>query len=268
MATLVLLLIAVALAAGLLVGSRLGPPDPPLPPLPPALSIDGQGAPQVGTTYTSGVFGQPMTFQVTPRSPGDLSTADVCPAPSTSPRSMVFAHPRGCVEELRIIRPWAVACGAAEEHPDANALAAAILAIQATSGSTDLGDLSTSTAVPPGMFAGAYHGRVVEMLGYAPLFAGNVNDRDHCRLLPEPGSDDPAIEIRRDMSALFVLIDVDGELVVIRASSAGYDAGSGSEALSRGYAGADEKELRHVLGLITDIQFGRRPENPGSPAPP
>ena len=69
-ATLVLLLVALALAAGLFVGGRLHPPHPPLPPLPPALSIDDQAAPQVGTTYTSRMFGQPMTFQVIPRTPG------------------------------------------------------------------------------------------------------------------------------------------------------------------------------------------------------
>ncbi len=69
------------------------------------------------------------------------------------------------------------------------------------------------------------------------------------------------------MSALFVLVDLDGELVVIRASSAGYDAPSGSEALSRGYALGDETELRHVLGLITGIQFGQRPDLRGSLPP-
>ena len=223
---------------------------------------------RVGTTYTSRVFGQPMTFQLTPRNPGDLATSDVCPVPATSPRSIVFAHPKGCVEELRIIRPWAVDCRSAGEHPDAAALAAAILEILPTSDAADLGDLQASIAVPRAMFAETYHGRVIEMIGDPAQLARRVDDPDHCRLLPEPGSDDPVIEIRRDLSAYFVLIDVDGELVVFRASMAGYDAATGSEALSRGYALGDPTELRHILTLITDVQFGQRPDTPGSSLPP
>ena len=160
----------------------------------------------------------------------------------------MLAHPKGCVDDLRFIRPWAVDCGSAGEHPDADALATAILAIPATSGSTDLGDLQSAGAVPPGMFADQYHGRVVEMLGYNPLFQAGAVNRDDCRLLPEPGSDDPVIEIRRDLSALFVLLDVNGELIVIRASVAGYDGPSGAEAQSRGYGQGGSAELRHLLG--------------------
>ena len=52
-----------------------------------------------------------------------------------------------------------------------------------------------------------------------PTVHSGMADPDHCALLPEPGTDDPIIEIRHDIGALFVLLDVDGELVVIRASS-------------------------------------------------
>ena len=110
--------------------------------------------------------------------------------------------------------------------------------------------------MPQGMFADRYRGRVVEMLGYGPLFAAVVEDRDHCRLLPEPGSDDPVIEIRRDMSALFVLVDVDDELIVIRAGVAGHDTVSGAEAQSRGYGQGETANLRHLLGLVQAIRFG------------
>ena len=40
------------------------------------------------------------------------------------------------------------------------------------------------------------------------------------------------------MSAFFVLVDVDDELVVIRAGVAGHDRASGAEAQSRGYGRA------------------------------
>ena len=80
MAALVVLLVALALAAGVLVGSRLLHVTP-LPPLPPALSIDGQAAPRAGTTYTSRAFGQPMTFQLAPRTPERSGNGRCLPRP-------------------------------------------------------------------------------------------------------------------------------------------------------------------------------------------
>ena len=262
----VVLLLGLVLATGVVVGGRLlADPADPLPspsPLPtPAImvsdtiAIEDRATLGPGTVFTSRLFEPRVTFQASARTAG-AAEGDICPTVPTSTRSIVFSHPKGCVGDLRITRPWAVACGSAGDHPDADALATAILAIPATSGSTDLGDLQTSSAIPPGMFADEYQGRVVEMRGYAPLFAGDVTDRDHCLLRPDPGSRDPVIEIRRDMSALFVLIDLDGELIVIRASTAGHDRASGIEAQSRGYAAADPSELQHLLGLVHDIRFG------------
>ena len=46
---------------------------------------------------------------------------------STSQRMLVLRYLYGCVSELRIIRPYAVECGTADEHPDASGLASAIL---------------------------------------------------------------------------------------------------------------------------------------------
>ena len=260
-----LVLLAVLLAAGALVAGRRQQSDVQEPTPSPssqaptvfgdARALEDHVSLAPGPLYTSSRFRPTITFQTTARTLG-LPEGDICLPVASSSRSLVFAHPKGCVEDLRVIRPWAVDCASAGEHPDADTLANAILAIPATSGSTDLGDLQTGNAVRPGMFAETYHGRVIEMLGYAPLFAGDLDDRDHCRLLPEPGSDDPVIEIRRDLSASFVLIDFNGELIVIRASTAGHDAPSGLDALSRGYANGDETQLRHLFGLITDIQFG------------
>jgi hypothetical protein len=262
---LAVLIVALTLAAGFLVG---GPPqrlDQVLPssapagespsPAAPARVLEDTGTLVLDTRYTSRLFEPAVTFKASPRTAGGAE-ADICPSVITSSRSIVFAHPKGCVEDLRIIRPWAVACGTAGDHPDADALAAAILALPATTSSTDLGALDKADPVPPAMFAAPFHGRVVQMLGYGPQFAADVDDRDHCRLLPDPGTDDPVIEIRRDMSALFVLVDVDGELIVIRASVAGHDAASGAEAQARGYGQGGADQLRHLLGLVTDIRFG------------
>ena len=265
-AGLAVLLVALALAAGLVVGGRLladtdEPTPAPSETSSAPTSVEEPPAIENGISLSPGLLGksrmfQPtLTFRASPRTTGGPEV-DFCPSVESSSRSLVLAHPKGCVEDLRFIRPWAVDCGSAGEHPDANALATAILAIPATSGSTDLGDLPSAGAVPPGMFADQYQGRVVEMLGYNPLFQADVVNRDHCRLLPEPGSDDPVIEIRRDMSALFVLIDLNGELIVIRASVAGHDAASGRDAQSRGYGQGGSEELRHLLGLVYDIRFG------------
>ena len=89
-----------------------------------------------------------------------------------------------------------------------------------------------------------------------PTVHSDVSDPDHCTLLPEPGTDDPVVEIRHDIGALFVLLDVDGELVVIRASADGHDSGSHQGAVARGYATADDEALIHLLGLVRDIRFG------------
>ena len=265
---LAMLLVVLALAAGLLVGARprlAEPVQPPPsssptslapPPIAESVAIEDLSNLAAGTLYTSRLFEPSITFGVSPRTEGQPG-GDICIPVDTSSRSIVLAHPKSCVGDLRLIRPWAVACGTAGDHPDADALAAAILAIPATTSSKDLGDLQAANAVPPGMFAERYHGRVVEMLGYGPLFATDVDDRDHCRLLPEPGTNDPVIEIRRDMSALFVLVDVNDELVVIRASEAGHDRASGAEAQSRGYGQGGADQLRHLLGLVNGIRFGR-----------
>ena len=220
----------------------------------PATVIEERSGFIADVAYTSKRFESSVTFRTSARTAGGAE-GDICAPATTSPRSIVLAHPKGCVEDLRFIRPWAVDCGAAGDHPDADTLAAAILTIPATASMTDFGDLQAAGAVPAGMFADRYHGRVIEMVG-GGLFRADLPDRDHCRLLPEPGSDDPVIEIRRDMSALFVLVDVNDELVVIRASGAGHDTASGAEARSRGYArGQTEDSNRHLLGLVNGIRF-------------
>lgn len=218
-------------------------------------TVFGEGTAFIAdVAYTSNRFEPSVTFRASARTAGEAE-GDVCPVADISSRTIVLAHPKACIADLRFIRPWAVDCGAAGDHPDADTLAAAILAIPAPTSMFDLGDLQTAGAVPAGMFPDRYQGRVIEVLRNSQLFRADLPDRDHCRLLPEPGSNDPVIEIRRDMSAILVLLDVKGELVVIRASVAGHDAASGAEAQSRGYAEGGADQLRHLLGLVNGIRF-------------
>jgi len=220
----------------------------------PAKDYETSSSLLAGERVTSGRFLPKVTFTVTPRQAG-AAAGDICPLGYTSPRMIVLAHPHSCVEDLRFIRPWAVDCGAAGEHPDADALAAAILAIPGIPASVDLGDLAAGADVPAGTFREPYHGHVVRM-SYRPLTRDSeLDDPDHCRLLPEPGSSDPAIEIRHDINALFIMLDVDGELVVVRTSSMGHDKSSRRGAVAFGYS-ADDDELLHLLRLVRDIRFG------------
>jgi hypothetical protein len=204
-----------------------------------------------GGRYTSSRFEPKVTFGLAPWSAGP----DICLPVFTSPRTIVLSHPMGCVGDVRFITPWAVACGAAGTHPDADELARAILALP---GATDLGDVQSAREVPEGTFHEPYAGRVVSMSGGGPVPRGSHVDRasdpDHCVLLPEPGSGDPIIEIRHDIAALFVLLDVHGALVVLRASSSGHDSTSHAEAVERGYASLGD--LDHLLGLVKDVRFG------------
>lgn len=254
-----------------LVGSQLQGDDPPPSPMPsplasplasplgvvidPAVELQRLIAPSADERVTSRLFRPKVTFTATPRTQGETA-GDVCPRAHTSARTIVLAHPKGCVQDLRFIRPWAVDCGAAGDHPDAAGLAAAILAIPGTRPSADLGDISSGGDLPKDLFREPYPGRVVRMAASGPSVAWDVSDPDQCTLLPEPGTDDPVIEIRHDIGALFVLLDLDGELVVIRASADGHDSGSHQGAVARGYAGVDDDQLIHLLHLVRDIRFG------------
>ena len=206
-----------------------------------------------------------MTFQVIPRTPGDLTTADVCPTPSTSPRSIVFAHPKGCVEELRIIRPWAVACAGGRRPPGRGCAR--------RRDPRHSGDERLYRSRRPADEHGHPAGHVRRRLRGPRRRDARVRPR--CSPMTSataisagcsrsPAATIPPIEIRRDMSALFVLVDLDGELVVIRASSGGLRRGERVRSALERLCPGDETELRHVLGLITGIQFGQRPDLRGS----
>jgi hypothetical protein len=145
-----------------------------------------------------------------------------------------------------------VDCGTPDAQPDATTLAAAILARPGIDNVHDRGTLQAPGAVPASLFLGTYRGRVLEIVRSRDLDLKAV-DPNGCRLLPEPGTGDPTIEIRGDQNALLVLIDIDGELVVVRAGSAGYDGPTGAAGEARGYGSLGV--LGVMLAGIHDIEF-------------
>src|SRR4029078_12836558 len=129
--------------------------------------------------------------------------------------------------------PSAVNCGTADGHPTVEVLAAAMLA-KTGLGARDLGRVDSSSALPRGLLHGVDAGRVIDVPGTARAFVHDSVDPDECMI--EAGK--PSIEVRGDVAARFLLLDVDGDLVIVRMAPGGYDGRSAKEAHSRGY-GAD-----------------------------
>jgi hypothetical protein len=240
--------------------------SPRLPSLSPEVPLEIEGGQSLlsGALYTSARFEPRVTFRLGPRNDGDPpgSAADWCPdgvAPNTvktSARTIALGHPKACLNELRLTRPFAVDCGTPDTHPDSDTLATAILGRPGLAEARDLGTLQTEGAVPTGLFAQDHPGRVID-IGQSPArpFDAAATDPDQCRLLPEPGSDDPVIEIRGDLDARLVLMDVGGELIVVRVADAGFDSATGVEAHSRGYGTGNPDQHEHLLEHIYDLQF-------------
>jgi hypothetical protein len=136
---------------------------------------------------------------------------DWCLGPSTSERMIRLQWLYACEDAFWLIRPYAVDCGTADEHPDATELASAILAKLGGKQVRDIGDISAA----PGLDLAAHTGRT--LLITTTEASQHVVDPDPCRLLPEPGSGDPTLTIRDDEDSLLMLMDVAGELVVLRA---------------------------------------------------
>jgi hypothetical protein len=227
------------------------------------VAIEGVGSAGLvsGVAYTSSAFKPQVAFRLfgLGQKPNTSQETDWCsplesdpPTPSTSARAIVLAWKYACLSDLRILRPFAVDCGTRDTHPDAAALAAAILANPGLGHIHDRGTLQTPEAVPTGLFLGTYSGRVLEIIRSRNLDPKAI-DPNGCRLLPEPGTGDPTIEIRGDMNATLILVDVGGELVVIRAGSAGYDGPTAAAGEARGYGSVDV--LDAMLTGIYDIEF-------------
>jgi hypothetical protein len=227
-----------------------------------AIEDTGSAGLRSGVTYTSRLFQPEVRFRLLGYGlkPDSGLETDFCspfgsdaPVPYTSSRTIVLAWRAGCVSDVRFIRPFAVECGTPDTHPDAATLAAAILAKPNVGGVRDYGSVAEAAVVPPTLFLGGSDGRVVDVFG-GRFLDPKATDPDHCRLLPEPGSRDPVIEIRGDLTARLILLDVDAELVVIRAAGGGYDAATGAAARARGY-GAGGEVFTAMLSAIQDIEF-------------
>jgi hypothetical protein len=230
------------------------PSSPPGSGLPMAV-LEGSGLGlQSGTIYTSKYFEPAVTFQVHDAGAG-LVESEWCPPIDTSAHVITFSHIHACVWQVQFINPVKVDCGTADLQPDAEALATAILANPGMSAATDLGPIEASKNLPKDMFAEPYRGRVIRIVA-GRTFDGTATNPDHCRFMPDDLSDDPTIEIRGDVTSMLVLIDVDGQLVVVRASVGGYDAPTGTDARERGYALAGPDAFDHLLSVNYDIRFG------------
>jgi hypothetical protein len=165
---------------------------------------------------------------------------------------IVLGEMPACVSDLRIIQPFGVDCGTPDAHPDSATLAAAILANHGMGIVHDRGLLQTPGVVPAGLFFEPYQGRVIEVIRSRNLDP-KATDPDRCRLLSEPGSGDPTIEIRGDLSATLILFDVGGELVIVRAGAAGYDGPTEAAAEARGYGNLEV--MGAMLTSIRGIEF-------------
>ncbi len=210
---------------------------------------DGSRLP-TGAPLTSRTFRPLVTFSVAAMGAGDRPEFCVWGA---SARAVELGHAMGCIDEVWIVRPFAVACGPRDDRPDARSLTAAMLARPGL-GAVDLGPIEPGVTVPDGLFVDPPAGRVLEVVGSGP-FGGDVADPDGCRLLPDPSSHDDVVEIRRDLTARFILFDVDGELIVIRAGFGGHDQASGAAGFERGYGRFDRATLDHMLESIRDLRF-------------
>jgi hypothetical protein len=211
-------------------------------------------------TYTSNRFRPRVTFKLPPR--GDWpegGRTDWCsplgsdaPVPYTSAGTIRLQYTPSCISDLRIIHPYAIDCGTADAHPDAAAFASAILA-RRIAGARDLGTLQSAGVVPGNLLAGVYQGRVIRIDGSGRTIDSATDDPDHCRILPAPNDQDPTIEIRGDLAALLVLIDVRGELVVLRvAPSGGYDGRTSADARGRD---SIPGLMESMLGRIHDLDL-------------
>jgi hypothetical protein len=229
------------------------------------VSIDDfglSGSAMAQETLASTRFALPVSFWLDAAG-GDASNpvavqSDFCAARVTE-REVILPVRSSCVGDLRILLPSAVDCGTPDRHPDASALAAAILANPGLH-ARDLGPLDTSTALPAGFVRGAHDGRVIDVPGDARPFSDQASNPDGCRI--EPGSPGalatPAIEIRGDLPARLILLDAGGELVIVRLSTGGIDGPSGAAARHGRIDGEQDAADLYwtLLTRMHDLSFG------------
>jgi hypothetical protein len=238
-----------------------------LPKLASLVFLDAPGSPTTNGAILSGRvtssgFTVPLSFRIDPRAKdAELgSTSDFCAAVATEREITLHWTIYACISELRILAPSAVSCGTGDTHPTAQVLAAAMLAKPGLD-ARDLGPVSSSSSLPPGLLRGGNTGRVIDVPGTGRPFVHHSVDPDGC--LIEAGR--WPIEVRGDIAARFVLLDVDGQLVIVRAAPGGYDGPSESIARNRGYAGDPDRTVEvygEMLGAIHDLSFGASAARP------
>ena len=200
---------------------------------------------------TSEVFRPRVTFRIRARDDVGVS-AEFCFEYSDAD-TIVFGHIMGCVDEVRIIHVGAMDCGGIDDAPDADTVAAAMLA-RPQLGAVDRGVLGMGVTVPDRFLRAPLHGRVIDVVGTAET-QFDVVDPDGCRFLPTPGSEAIPTEIRRDLQERYVLIDARGGLVVVRAGSDGQDGIAAKAEAGRGYGRPGPEGIWHMLSSIYDIGF-------------
>jgi hypothetical protein len=196
---------------------------------------------------TSASFGLPIHFRVTaaavPVSSGEPRPSLWCPA-SVEPGVIVLPDTKACLRNVRFMVPDAVSCGS--EPRSAAALQAALLANE-TLGARDGGAIAENPALPENLFAPGVDGRLI-MIDTPRAFDDTADDPDGCVI--RNGATE--IEIRGDVPQALLLLEVRGQLVVIRMAGA-QDRLSGAEANERGYLGAIDLQI--FLSRIQDITF-------------
>jgi hypothetical protein len=184
--------------------------------------------------------------------------SDFCAAVVTD-RAIVLPWLMGCVSELQILVPSVVRCATPDLHPNAEALAAAILAKPALD-ARDLGPLGSSAALPPGLLRGVDGGRVIDIPGTARPFTRGGPNPDGCLIQFAH----PDIEIRGDLAARLLLLDVGGDLVIVRMAPGGFDGQSAEEAHRRGYGVERDNDAlyRAMLERMHELSFGASAARP------
>jgi hypothetical protein len=226
----------------------------------PAIAIEStSGELRSGVLYTSDRFQPRITFRLPAFGGKPVANQDTdwCPFAGensgytkTSARMFLLAYKPACLSHIMVLRPYAVDCGTSTQHPNAAALTEAILA-NPTLGAIRLGEsLSPANALDRwSLGADPITGLAVTR---SSSVAPGVRDPNGCVILPEPGSADPTIEIRADMSAVLYLFDHHGELMVVRESAGGYDGPTGAVAEERGDAGFVEL-MDRLVTYMADV---------------
>ncbi len=181
-----------------------------------AASLEDQDGFRSDVLYTSTAFGLPTSFRMTHLEAYFQETEWCTSRSRTTSRSITLAHAEPCRGSgLMILRPFIVECGTAEDHPDARTLAAAVIAHPRFAAARDLGTLQTSGAVPGELFAEMYTGRAIEFFDASVATTDEAIAAAPCRFVMDRRSANGTLEIRGDLNARLVLLDVRGELVVL-----------------------------------------------------